>query len=73
MPSASNSGPTEKTLPGLAVQTKSLPSLPREIPVIWAEPDLASCANTPLESMASSAPLFPVPASRRPSAPRPRL
>src|SRR6266404_1521120 len=67
VPSGSYSGPTEKTFPGFAVQRKSLPPALRAMPVICAEPALASCANTPRPSMARSAPLLPVPASRRPS------
>ena len=32
------------------------------MPVICADPDLASCAKTPRPSIASTVPLFPVPA-----------
>src|ERR1700742_935779 len=67
VPSGSYSGPTENTLPGFAVQRKILPFGPRVMPVICAEPALASCAKTPRPSMARSAPLLPVPASNRPS------
>src|ERR1700676_703346 len=72
VPSGSYSGPTAKTLPGLAVHRKILPEALRAMPVICAEPDFASCANTPWPSTAMSAPLLPVPASRRPSEARPR-
>ncbi len=68
VPSASYSGPSEKTFPGFAVHKKTLPFAPFEMPVICADPDFASCAYTPCPSMTSSAPFFPVPASSRPSA-----
>src|SRR5882762_6333211 len=71
VPSASNSGPTENTFPGLAVHKKTLPEELRAMPVICAEPALARCAKTPRPSMARSAPLLPVPARRRPSEARP--
>src|ERR1700760_46415 len=67
LPSGSYSGPNEKTLPGFAVHRKTLPPDAREIPVICAEPDFASCAYTPRPSITSSEPVFPVPASKRPS------
>src|SRR6267378_2643568 len=67
VPSDSYSGPTEKTFPGFAVQRKSLPAELAAMPVICAEPALASCAKTPRPSMARSAPPLPVPARRRPS------
>src|SRR5580704_14630426 len=62
VPSGSYSGPTEKTFP-VAL---------RAMPVIWAEPALASCAKTPWPSIASSEPLLPVPAKTRPSEANPR-
>src|SRR5580704_11907156 len=72
VPSGSYSGPTEKTFPGFAVHKKTLPTALRAIPVICAEPALASCAKTPWPSIASSEPLFPVPAKTRPSDANPR-
>src|SRR5262245_13986369 len=71
VPSGSYSGPSENTFPGLAVQRNTLPSLPRARPVICADPDFASCAKTPWPSIVSSAPLLPVPASKRPSEAKP--
>src|SRR5206468_6249884 len=47
VPSASYSGPTEKTFPGFEVHRKTLPEELRARPVICAEPDLARCAKTP--------------------------
>src|ERR1700684_2681072 len=41
VPAGSYSGPTEKTLPGLAVHKKILPLGPRVMPVICAEPAFA--------------------------------
>src|SRR6266576_7141228 len=67
VPSASYSGPSEKTFPGLEVHKKTFPEVLPTMPVICEDPALASCANTPRPSMARSAPLFPVPARRRPS------
>src|ERR1700690_2383552 len=67
VPSASYSGPSEKTFPGFAVHRKTFPDAEREMPVICAEPDLASCAYTPRPSITSREPLFPVPARSRPS------
>src|SRR6266446_8585389 len=72
LPSASYSGPTEKTFPGLAVHKKIFPEELRTIPVICEDPALASCAKTPRPSTARRAPLLPVPARRRPSEARPR-
>src|SRR2546430_15107266 len=71
VPSGSYSGPSAINFPGFAVDRKILPLLLRTIPVICAEPALASCANTLLPSIARSAPLFPSPASNRPSPPIP--
>src|SRR5580700_3964577 len=47
VPSGSYSGPTENTLPGFAVHKRTFPAALRAIPVISAEPALASCAKTP--------------------------
>src|ERR1700675_1033345 len=71
VPSGSYSGPTEKTFPGFAVHKKTLPAALRAMPVICAEPALASCAKTPWPSIARRAPLLPVPARTRPSEAKP--
>src|SRR5438445_12660009 len=67
VPSASYSGPTEKTFPGFAVHKETLPEELRTMPVICDVPDFARCAKTPCPSIARRAPLLPVPARRRPS------
>ena len=45
VPSGSYSGPTERTFPGFAVHKKTLPAELRAMPVICADPALASCAK----------------------------
>jgi hypothetical protein len=44
VPSASYSGPSEKTFPGFAVHRYTVPPLVRDIPVICDDPDFANCA-----------------------------
>src|SRR5262249_6695059 len=72
-PPAPTLGQPETPWPGFPVNNSVFPAVFRTMPVICAEPDFASWANTPCPSTASNAPLFPVPASNRPSEPSPKV